>query len=273
MVELAGGVPKFVECNEKVHFKLTAQLLSAAITPKTKALILCGPSNPTGMQYSSEELAEIARVLRDHPNVFLISDDIYNRLLFSDQTMSPHILQVAPEMRERMLVVNGVSKTYSMTGWRVGWGLGPQELIKPTADFLSQTTSSISSISQKAALAALQLGEPELVAARKNLLAKKLKIEAGLAGIRGLKLNPPDGAFYQWVDIRECLGKTHRKTQKKIQTSSELAEVLLSEHLVATVPGSEFGMEGYLRLSFVNSEANLQKAAQRFKDFSAEIFS
>jgi aspartate aminotransferase len=273
MVELAGGTPRFITCDEKVNFKLTAELLDASITPKTKALILCSPSNPTGLQYSREELTALAVVLRKHPNVCLISDDIYNRLLFADQAMSPHILQVAPDLKDRVLIVNGVSKTYSMTGWRVGWSLGSTEVIKPMADFLSQTTSSLSSISQKAALAALQKGEPELVTARKNLLAKKLKIEKSISGLRGLKASSPDGAFYLWVDVRECFGRTHKKSGRKIQNSNEIAEILLNDHWVATVPGVEFGAEGYLRLSFVNSEANLEKAAQRLKDFSMEVFS
>jgi aspartate aminotransferase len=273
MVELAGGIPRFIACDETVNFKLTPALLAAHITPKTKALILCSPSNPTGLQYSREELQGLAEVLRKNPHVCLISDDIYNRLLFSaDQKMSPHILHVAPDLKERVLVVNGASKTYSMTGWRVGWALGPSEVIKPLADFLSQTTSSLCSISQKAALAALQKGEPELVVARKNLLAKCLKIEKSITGVRGLKVTPPDGAFYLWVDIRECFGRTHKKSGRKIQNSNEVAEILLNDHWVATVPGIEFGSEGYLRLSFVTSESNLEKAAQRLKDFSAEIF-
>ncbi len=272
MVELAGGVPKFIDCPAETNFKLTAKLLSAAITPKTKALILCSPSNPTGMQYSREELSELAQVLKNNPQVVLISDDIYNRLIFSEAALSPHILHVAPELKERTILVNGVSKTYSMTGWRVGWALGPQAVIKPAADFLSQTTSSISSISQKAALAALLNGEPELLAVRKKLAAKKDQFYASLSGVKGLKLNAPDGAFYLWIDVRECLGRTHKKANRVIKNSSELAEVLLTDHLVATVPGSEFGAEGYLRLSFATSQENLAKAAQRFQDLSAQLF-
>ena len=272
MVELAGGVPKFIDCPAQTNFKLTGKLLAAAITKQTKALILCSPSNPTGLQYTKDELQELAKVLMDHPQVFLISDDIYNRLIFSENEMSPHILQGNPGLKDRMMVVNGVSKTYSMTGWRVGWGLGPQSVIKPAADFLSQTTSSISSISQKAALAALLQGEPELVQARKNLKNKKDRFYQGLMDTQGVKLHQPDGAFYLWIDIRECLGRTHKKTNRVIKNSSELAEVLLNEHLVATVPGSEFGMEGYLRLSFVTSAENLDKAARRIKELSAQLF-
>jgi len=272
MVELAGGVPKAVECGENVNFKLTPELLAKAITPKTKALILCSPSNPTGLQYSREELKALAEVLRQNKNVVLISDDIYNRLIFNDSKMAPHILHVAPDLRERMLIVNGASKTYSMTGWRVGWALGPKQVISPMADFLSQTTSSPSSISQKAALAALQKGDAELVKARQNLTAKKDQTLKAFKGLKGMKISQPDGAFYLWVDVKECLGRTHRKSGKKIQNDKELAEILLNDHLVATVPGSEFGAEGYLRLSFVTSEANIVKAGQRFQDFTAEIF-
>jgi len=271
MVELAGAIPQFIECDESSGFKLTPEKLKKSITTKTRALIFSSPSNPTGIQYSREELKALAEVLKEHPSLNVISDDIYNRLIFNDEKMSPHLLHVAPGLRERILVVNGVSKTYSMTGWRVGWGLGPSELMKPMADFVSQTTSNISSISQKAALAALQKCDSDLVQARKNLKEKKQKFQARLEKIKGIKVIPPDGAFYLWVDVKSILGKTHRPSSAKIQNSKELCEILLNHHFVATVPGIEFGAEGYLRLSFVTSEANLVKAADRFEEFMESL--
>lgn len=272
MVELAGGIPRIIECDKSVHFKLTAELLRKSIQPQSKVLILCSPSNPTGLQYSKGELIEIAKVLNEFPKLIVISDDIYNRLIFSEESIAPELLNVAPELKDRVFVVNGVSKTYSMTGWRIGWGLGPKSLIQPLADFLSQTTSSVSSISQKAALAALQGGESELIVARKNLQSKKEKFLQGFRNIRGMIVYPPDGAFYLWIDIKEFFGKVHRKSQIKIENSKTFSEVLLNHHLVATVPGVEFGAEGYLRLSFVTAEKNLDKAIVRFQDMSKEVF-
>lgn len=267
MVELTGAIPKFVECDESSNFKLTPEKLRKAITAKSKVLIFASPSNPTGIQYSKEELKKLAEVLKEFPNLYVISDDIYNRLIFTEDKTSPELLHVAPELRNRILVVNGVSKTYSMTGWRIGWGLGPSDLIKPMADFLSQTTSNVTSISQMAALAALQNCDADLAQAKKNLKAKKEKFQASLEKIKGVKVIPPDGAFYIWLDVKNLLGKTHGPSNSKIQNSKELCEVLLNHHFVATVPGIEFGAEGYLRLSFVTSEKNLEKAAERLQEF------
>ncbi len=271
MVTLAGGSVRFIETSEATQFKLSADSLSNAITNKTKALILCSPSNPTGMQYSAKELESIASVLEKNPQVIVLSDDIYNRLLFSSDEFAPHILNGSPRLKNQVVVVNGVSKSYSMTGWRLGWALGPLELIKPAADFLSQTTSNASSISQKAALAALKSGGPELVDVRKNLKSRMELFFSRMSGIKYFKLHRPDGAFYLWVDVRETFGRRHRKSGQVVKTSSDLAELLLNHHLVATVPGSEFGGEGFLRLSFVASPMNLEKAVARFEDFSSSL--
>jgi aspartate aminotransferase len=271
MVELAGAVPKFIECGEETRFKLTPDKLKASISNRTKILMLSSPSNPTGIQYSFDELKKLAEVIRANKNLHVISDDIYNRLLFSDEKMSPHLLHVAPDLRDRILVVNGVSKTYSMTGWRVGWALGAKELLAPMADFLSQTTSNVTSISQKAALVALQKCEGDLEKARQNLTKKKEMFQGLLDKISDFKVIPPDGAFYIWLDVKKTFGRKHKKSDSVIKNSKELCEILLNHHFVATVPGIEFGAEGYLRLSFVTSEANLKKAADRLREFTQEL--
>jgi len=270
MVELAGGVPKIITCDETVAFKLTPGLLQSAVTAKAKALILCSPSNPTGVQYTKEEIKNLAKALGAHPNLTIICDDIYNRLVFGNETLSPHLLQVAPDLRQQMIVVNGASKSYAMTGWRVGWALGPQPVMQVMADFLSQTTSNLCSISQYAALAALQHGEPELAEVRRNLSRRLESVLSWYGKIPGTKLTVPNAGFFLWMDVRGWLGRKHR-SGVVLTDSKQAAEIALTEHLVATVPGSEFGCEGYLRLSFAASEAQLEKAAGRLTELAASL--
>lgn len=271
MVELAGGKSHIVECLEPSRFKITPDQLKLAINPRTKALILCSPSNPTGIQYSLDELKALAKVLREHPKVWIISDDIYNRLVFDGTDVAAHILHVAPEFRDRVFVVNGASKAYAMTGWRVGWGLGPQNLIAAVGDYFSQSTSNVSSVSQMAALAALQDGEASVHQAVSLLKTRFEKFTGLLSGINELRVIRPDGAFYIWLNVEKCFGRTHRGSGKIIRNSKDLAEVLLENHLVATVPGVEFGAEGYLRLSFAAKDADLEKAAVRLRDFVGSL--
>jgi aspartate aminotransferase len=268
MVELAGGVPVIAKCDEKVNFKLTAEILQKHITPKTKMLILNSPSNPTGLMYTKEELADIAKVLRDHPKVLILSDDIYNRLVFSGE-LAPHILQVAPELKPRVLVMNGASKTYSMTGWRVGWALGPMEWVKAMNNYQSQSVSQAASMAQKAALAAIESGAPELKKAMTELNARKVRAVKMLSGISGIKASAPDGAFYVWPDIRALLGKTFKG--KKLTNSSEFSAALLEDKNVAVVPGVEFGLEGFVRISFALKEARMTEAFDRISAFVAEL--
>lgn len=273
MVELAGGRPICVNTTKESRFKMTATQLKAAITPKTKALIMCSPSNPTGIAYTAKELSEIAEVLRAHPKVVLISDDIYNRLVFTHAVgkgvkVAPHILQVAPELKSRTIVVNGASKAYSMTGWRIGWGMGPEAVITAMSDYMSQSTSNVTSISQKAALAALQKSEPDVLESVIQLEARMNWFYSELEAILPLKPIKPDGAFYIWLDITGIYGKIVGGV--KMQNSADVAKVLLEQFHVATVPGSDFGTEGYLRLSFATSKVTLQKALDRFKKLVAQ---
>ncbi|OFZ17847.1 MAG: aspartate aminotransferase [Bdellovibrionales bacterium RBG_16_40_8] len=268
MVELAAGKPVIASCDEKANFKLTAEILHKHITPKTKMLILNSPSNPTGLMYTKDELLQLAQVLRDNPRVLVLSDDIYNRLVFS-KGLAPNILQVAPELKPRVLVVNGASKTYSMTGWRVGWALGPQPWIKAMTNYQSQSVSQAASMSQKAALAAIEKGEPELKKAMVELTARKDRAVMLLSQISGVKVTAPDGAFYVWTDIRNLLGKSYKG--RKLTGSSEFSAALLEAQNVAVVPGVEFGLEGFVRLSFALRESRMVEAIERIKTFASEL--
>lgn len=270
MAELAGGVPRIIECGEADGFKLTPAALKAAITPKSKVLILCSPSNPTGIAYSEAELKALAAVLKEFPSLTVISDDIYNRLMLEGAPIAPHLLKVAPELKDRTLVVNGASKAFSMTGWRIGWVAGPIEVLKPLADFFSQTTSNPTSISQKAAMAAVLNGRSEIEASVTELRKRYQSGLKALASVPGLKTVPAQGAFYFWVDVRAWFGKTGA-AGRALKGSKDVAEALLDQALIATVPGAEFGTEGFLRLSFAVEESRMLEAARRMKDFAAAL--
>jgi aspartate aminotransferase len=261
MVELADGVPVVVDCGAADNFKMTPEKLEKAITPKTRAFLFCSPSNPTGLVYTKAELKALAEVLSRHPNVIVISDDMYNRLMFDGTKVAPHLLQVAPEMRDRVVLVNGGSKAYSMTGWRIGWALGPEKLITAMADYQSQSTGSPSSISQHAAVAAIKHTEDDIDAVVKTLIKRKVLAMEEFKKLPQLRVIEPQGAFYLWVEMTSLYGKTHKGT--KIQSSKDFADVLLNEYYVATVPGTECGCDGYLRLSFAVSEGQMKEAIQR----------
>ncbi|QLY25982.1 pyridoxal phosphate-dependent aminotransferase [Bdellovibrio sp. KM01] len=269
MVELADGVPRIIECGEQENYKITPAQLENAINAKTKALLFCSPSNPTSLLYTADELKALAEVLRKHPQVAIISDDMYNRLVFDGGKVAPHILQVAPDLKDRTLAVNGGSKAYSMTGWRIGWAAGPEKLITAMADYQSQATGSPSSISQHAAMKAIEHCEADIEKVVTKLTARK---NAGLAELRsvpGFKVSEPDGAFYFWVDIKSVLGKTYEG--QLIRTSKDFCDILLDKFFVATVPGVECGMDGYMRLSFAVSEETMKRAVIRMKEFVSKL--
>jgi aspartate aminotransferase len=264
MVELADGVSRIAVCGADVGFKLTPEILQKSITAKTKVLILCSPSNPTGLMYTESEMKALAEAVKKYPQLFVISDDIYNRLIFNGEKVAPHLLHYAPELKSRLLAVNGASKAYSMTGWRIGWAMGPEKLINVMGDYASQSTSNVCSITQKAALAAIQGGEADVLQANQDLIKKKDWLLAKMSSIPGLKVIEPQGAFYFWTDVSYFFGK------KGLKDSKDIAQRLLEDYLVATVPGIEFGCEGYLRLSFATSQAALEKAVERFQKFSQD---
>jgi len=269
MIELADGVPVIVECEAADHFKMTPEKLEKAITPKTRAFLFCSPSNPTGLVYTAEELKALAEVLRRHPHVYVISDDMYNRLMFDGSRVAPHILQVAPDLKERVVLVNGGSKAYSMTGWRIGWALGPEKLITAMSDYQSQSTGSPSSISQYAAVAAIKHTEPDIAEVVKTLIHRKNAALEEFKKLPQLHVVEPQGAFYLWVEMKSLYGKTYK--DRKIQSSKDFADILLNEYYVATVPGSECGCDGYLRLSFACSIQQMKEAIQRMATCIAQL--
>ncbi len=264
MIELADGKPVIVETTARTQFKLLAADLAKAITPKTKAFLFCSPSNPTGMMYSTQELQDIARVLQKNPHVMVISDDMYNQLTFGGSALAPHLLHEAPELRDRTIVINGGSKSYAMTGWRIGWGLGHERIIKAMADYQSQATGSASSISQYALLNGLEESVPLIQNVRAMLMSRRETGLKALGEIPGLKTEAPDGAFYFWVDISGHLNKNHKG--RVLLTSSDFGDVLLNDYFVATVPGAECGTEGFLRLSFAIEEKRFGQACSRIKE-------
>ncbi len=279
MVELAGGIPRFISCGSESHFKMTAESLEKAITPRTKVLMFSSPSNPTGISYSKSDLKKLGEVLKKYPDILVISDDIYDKLVFSTSPhnvkmssgleRAPHILDEYPEMRDRVVIVNGASKTFSMTGWRVGWALGPAELMKACADFLSQSTSNVTSISQKAVLAALTAGPDEVKSAVQKLERKRDFYLQKSKDFKFFKVIPPDGAFYFWIDVKHFFGKSVRGFS--IGCSKDIADILLESYYLALVPGSDFGCEGYIRLSIAASEKDLTEAWARLIQFEKDL--
>lgn len=269
MVELAGAKPVLVTCTEESNFKLTAEMLKKNITPNTKAFLFCSPANPTGFIYSKEELKAIADVLKQHPRIVVITDDMYNRLMFDGTHCAPQILQVAPELRDRTVVINGGSKAYSMTGWRIGWALGPQKVIQALGDYASQSTGAPSSISQYAAVQAITNCEANIKETNVTLIKRMNAALQEFKAIPEFKVFEPQGAFYFWVDVRKALGKSYQG--QKVISSKDFCQVLLEKFFVATVPGEEFGNPGYMRLSFAIGSDRMAQAIGRMRKFINEM--
>ncbi|NCS66260.1 MAG: aspartate aminotransferase [Hydrogenophilales bacterium CG03_land_8_20_14_0_80_62_28] len=261
IVVLADGKPVIVEATIKQGFKITPAQLAAAITPRTKMLVLNSPSNPTGAVYTLAELAALGEVLRQHPGVLIASDDMYEHILLSDQPFA-NILNACPDLYDRTMVLNGVSKAYAMTGWRIGYAAGPKAIIGAMDNIQSQSTSNPTSISQVAAEAALNGDqaciEPMLAAFKE----RHRFVVDGLNAIPGLKCVDSGGAFYAFPDAGAAIAKLY--AAGKIKKNNDLAlTAYLLEHGVAVVPGSAFGAEGCIRLSFATSKENLAKALDR----------
>lgn len=269
MVNLAEGVPVIVKCDKESRFKMTPQLLESSITEKTKMVLLNSPSNPTGMVYSQSELKALGEVLKKHPNILVLSDDIYNLLVFNERGLAPHLLEACPELESRTICVNGASKAYSMTGWRVGWALGPQEIIKAMASYQSQSVSCASAFSQEASLFALTKTEDKVRASVELLKQRKQKLSDKLNAIDGIEVEEPEGAFYIWLNVLGIQGKTYKGT--KLESSSDVAKQLLDDEMVATVPGDAFGLDGYLRLSYALSEERGLEACERIANFCSQL--
>jgi aspartate/methionine/tyrosine aminotransferase len=265
-VRLVGGVPVTVPTTAEHGFCATVEDLEAARTPRTKVLVFNSPSNPTGAVYPPSLVAEIGRWAAAN-DVWVLADEIYEHLVYGDAT---HVSMpvVAPEIADRTLIVNGVAKTYAMTGWRVGWLLGPHDVIDAAINFQSQVTSNISNISQRAALAAVQGDLTAVESMRGAFDRRRQTMVAMLNAIDGVECLLPDGAFYCFPDVSGLLGRA--RSGSTSATSSELAEALLDIAKIAVVPGEAFGAPGYFRLSCALSDADLEEGLTRFQQFAAE---
>lgn len=260
LVSFAGGEPVFVKTKRDEGYKLTSDALEASISSKTKCLILNSPCNPTGAVYSEAELESIAEVLRQHPEVVVISDEIYEHICFESQHTS---IAVLPEMKERTVVVNGLSKSFAMTGWRLGFLGGPEWLVKACEKVQTQVTSGACSISQMAGIAALSQPHPVVEEMRQAYQARRDALSKALAEIEGFELNLPEGAFYAFPNIGAYLGKT--LNGQKIESANDFSLYLLSSAGVATVPGEAFGDPSSIRISFAVQEKTLVEAAKKIK--------
>ncbi|MGC0367131.1 aspartate aminotransferase [Rhodococcus sp. 27YEA15] len=268
IVEIHGGTPVIVECPESEGFVLTAERLAAAITPSTKWVILNSPSNPTGAVYSEHQLASLAEVLEQHPHVSILWDEIYDEISFNGPT--PSIVGVAPQLRDRILVVNGVSKTYAMTGWRLGYGLGSPDLIRAINTVQSQSSSCPSSISQAAAVEALT-GDQAFVATALDRYRNRRDIAYRLfSNVEGLAPVRPAGAFYLFVNCAGILGST-TTFGRVLSTDRDVTDYLLESAGVATIPGSAFGASPYFRISCATSDSTLMEAVGAIESAVADL--
>jgi aspartate aminotransferase len=264
MVLLAGGKPKIVKCSEADGFKLTPKSLKKAITKNTKWLILNSPSNPTGAGYTKKEINDLAKVLIKHKNVHILSDDIYEHISY-DNFKFYTIAQVS-KLKDRTLTMNGVSKSYAMTGWRIGYAAGPKDIIKAIGKIQSQSTSNPSSISQAAAVEALNGNQSFIKKRSKAFKERRNFVVKSLNAINGISCLTPSGAFYVFPS---CKGLLNKKTGLK--TDTDFVQKLLEKSNVAVVQGSAFGLEGYFRISYATSMQNLKKAMERIRSFCESL--
>ena len=260
IVLLAGGKPKIIKCDEKNNFKLTPEKLKKAVSKKTKWIIINSPSNPTGSGYTKDEIIALSKILIKYKNLYILSDDIYEHITY-DGFKFFTIAQIE-KLKSRTLTMNGVSKSYSMTGWRIGYAAGPKEIIKAMAKIQSQSTSNPTSISQAAAVEALN-GTQDFILERSNSFKERRNfVVDSLNNIKGISCLSPEGAFYVFPNCKKLL---NNKT--KLKTDKDFVEKLLEKAEVAVVQGSAFGLDGYFRISYATSMENLKKAMQRIKNF------
>ena len=266
MAKLAGGVPVIVNAVFDQDFKMTPEQLEAAITPKTKMLILCSPSNPTGSVYSKEELAALADVLRKHPDVFVLADEIYEHINYIGKH---HSIAQEPGLKEQVIIANGVSKAYAMTGWRIGFLAGPEWIIKGCNKLQGQYTSGTCSVSQKAAEAAYTLDQSAVEEMRQAFERRRDLIVKLAKEVPGLEVNIPQGAFYLFPKCNSYFGKSNG--DKTINNSTDFAMYLLEEAHVATVGGDAFGDPDCFRMSYATSDENIKEAIRRIKEALSKL--
>ncbi len=268
IVLLAGGKPVVMECNEKQGFKINSADLEKFITSKTKWIILNSPSNPTGACYTEKEIREIAKVLEKHTHVYILSDDIYEHVIYEEFKFFT-IAQIQ-NLKERVLTMNGVSKAYSMTGWRIGYAAGPKEIIKAIAKIQSQSTTNPSSISQAASVEALS-GTQDFIKKRAYSFQERRDfVVKALNDIDGIECLNPDGAFYVFPSCKGLMGKKDTNG-KEIKSDTDFVQSLLENSGIAVVQGSAFGLEGFFRISYATSMDNLKKALEKISSFCKSL--
>ena len=269
IVQFAGGTPVILLASVAQGYKITPDQLHAAITPKTRWLILNSPSNPTGAAYSAMELQALGEVLMRHPQVLLLTDDMYEHIWYAQQPFST-MLEVCPDLYDRTLTMNGASKAYAMTGWRIGYAGGPEWIIKAMADLQSQSTSNPCSISQWAVTAALN-GPQDFLKERNAKFKERRDLVVGMLNdAPGLSCPTPEGAFYVYPDASGVMGKTTPKG-KKIETDADLIDYFLDDHRVAAVQGAAFGLSPGFRISYATSNEALREACTRIQSACAEL--
>ncbi len=265
-IKLAGGVPVEVFADESQNYLVTVAQLEKALTPKTKVLLFCSPSNPTGSVYSTEQVKAIGEWAVKN-NLWVITDEIYEHLLY-DGAKAPSLPVLVPELADRCIILNGVAKTYAMTGWRVGWMIGPKDVIKAATNLQSHLSSNVSNVSQRAAIAALT-GDLSAVHTMGEAFNRRRKLIVQLLNeIPGVTCPTPTGAFYVYPSVKGVLGKEIRG--KRPTTSIELAALILDEVEVAVIPGEAFGPSGYLRFSYATSDADIVEGVARVKALLSE---
>ncbi len=259
-VSLVGATPRIVQTREAEGFRLQPDVLDAAIGPRTKALILCTPSNPTGAAYDEASLAALAEVLRKR-GIWVIVDEIYAQLVY-DGFVQRSLLTVAPDLKDRLVIVDGASKTYAMTGWRLGWMLGPRALADACETLQSQATSNATTVSQHAAIAALKGPREALDAMMAEFAARRRLMVDGLNAIAGISCRMPEGAFYAFPAVRGLIGKSTPEG-KRLESDLDVTAYLLDAARVAVVPGTAFGAPGYVRLSYAASQSQIREGVSR----------
>ena len=259
IVKLSDATPVFIETNSDTDFKVTGKMLQNNITEKTRMILLNSPSNPSGFIYSEDDLKDIGNVLKNYPNIIIASDDIYEHIIFNNKKFT-NILNVCPELYDQTVVLNGVSKAYAMTGWRIGYAAGNASIIGAMKKIQSQSTSCTCSISQAAAKAALDNNNDEVYKMVNEYQIRSAFLHSELNKIDGIKYKKPEGSFYAFVDVNGLIDKI-----ENINDDFELAEYFLNEAGVAVVPGTAFGSKNHIRISFATSLENLKKAVGRIK--------
>jgi aspartate aminotransferase len=266
-VRLAEANPVIVQTTESDGFRMTPDMLRSAITPKTKALLLCSPSNPTGAAYSGEQLRALADVAGEH-DLWIIVDEIYGQLVYGGFEQKS-IVEVAPELRDKIIIVDGVSKTFAMTGWRIGWMLGPEYVTKACEKIQGQATTNPSSVAQHAAIAALTGPWEPMEEMRKAFEERRSIIVDGLNAIEGLSCQVPEGAFYAFPNVQGLLGK--KGAGKTLETDLDLAGYLLEEARCAVVPGTAFGSPGFVRMSYAASNEMIREGLTRIGEAVSKL--